>query len=191
MQTRFRVEDFAWARDLTEALLAHFEDGERGGFFFTSHDHEKQFHRTKPGPDNATPSGNGVAAGALIAFGHLAAETRYVAAAERCVRIFAPMLEESPFGWSTLLAALVDLESPPTAVLIDGDVEEALVWQRALEARYRPSVRIFNIAGVAGLPPALAKGARPATGAVAWVCRGAHCLPPIAALAELERELAR
>jgi uncharacterized protein YyaL (SSP411 family) len=191
MQTRFRVEDFVWARELADALLAHFEDGERGGFFFTSHDHEKLFHRTKPGPDSATPSGNGVAACALIAFGHLAAELRYVNAAERCVRLFAPMLEESPFGWSTLLAALADLESPPTAVLIDGDVDEASAWQRALEASYLPNVRIVSIAGVADLPPALVKGARPAKGSVAWVCRGTHCLPPIASLAELQRELAR
>jgi uncharacterized protein YyaL (SSP411 family) len=191
MQTRFRVEDFAWARELADAMLVHFEDGERGGFYFTSHDHEKLFHRTKPGPDNATPSGNGVAACALIAFGHLAAEPRFVDAAERCVRLFAPMLDASPSGCSTLLTALAELESPPVAVLIDGDVEEALAWQRSLEARYLPSVRIFNIAGVADLPPALAKGARPANGAVAWVCRGTQCLPAITTLAELERELAQ
>ena len=41
MQTRFRVEDFDWARELADALLTHFEDAERGGFFFTSHDHER------------------------------------------------------------------------------------------------------------------------------------------------------
>ncbi len=138
MQTQFRLQDFAWARELADALLARFEDSERGGFFFTSHDHEKLFHRTKPGPDNATPSGNGVAACALIAFGHLASELRYIEAAERCVRLFAPMLAESPGGCSTLLAALADLESPPTAVLIDGEPDEALSWQRALEKRYRP-----------------------------------------------------
>jgi uncharacterized protein len=189
MQTRFRAEDFAWARELADALLAKFEDTQRGGFFFTSHDHERLFHRTKPGPDNATPSGNGVAACALIAFGHLAAEPRYVDAAERCVRLFAPMLADSPGGCSTLLEALRDSEAPPTAVLIDGDVGAAREWQRALEARYMPSVRVFNVAGIANLPPAMVKGARPTTGAVAWVCRGTHCLPPLATLAELEREL--
>ncbi len=190
MQTRFRPEDYAWARELADALLAHFEDREQGGFFFTSHDHEKLFHRTKPGPDNATPSGNGVAAGALIAFGHLAAESRYIAAAERCLKLFAPMLMDSPAGCSTLLVALGELERPPAAVIIDGEREEAMAWQRALEARYRPSVRIFSVAGVAALPPALAKGPRPATGAVAWLCRGTHCLPPLFSLAELEARLA-
>ena len=63
-------------------------------------------------------------------------------------------------------------------------------WQRALETHYRPTVQVYNIAGVASLPPALAKGPRPATAAVAWVCRGTHCLPAIGTLAELERELA-
>jgi uncharacterized protein YyaL (SSP411 family) len=190
MQTRFRASDFEWARAVADALLARFEDGERGGFFFTAHDHEKLIHRTKPGLDNATPSGNGVAASALIAYGHLAAEPRYVAAADRCLRVFAPMLADSPGACSTLLAALADLEAPPTAVLIDGDSDEARTWQRALEARYRPTTRVFNIAGVASPPDALVKGVRPASGAVAWVCRGTQCLPPIATLAELEHELA-
>ena len=190
MQTRFRVEDYAWAVQLADALLARFEDAERGGFFFTSHDHEKLFHRTKPGPDNATPSGNGVAACALITLGHLAAEPRYIDAAARCVRLFAPMLAESPGGCSTLLAALADLESPPAAIIIDGDVDAARAWHQALEARYRPSLRVFNIAGVANAPPALTKGPHPATGAVAWVCRGTQCLPAIYDLEELESALA-
>ncbi len=189
MQTRFRAADFAWAGELADAMLAHFEDREHGGFFFTSHDHEKLFHRTKPGPDNATPSGNGVAAGTLLAYGSLALEPRYIDASDRCVRLFAPMLADSPGGCSTLLTALADLEAPPTAVLIDGAIDEARSWQRALEAKYRPSARIFNIAGVAPLPPALAKGERPREGAIAWVCRGTHCLPPVVSLTELEREL--
>ncbi len=190
MQTRFRTSDFEWAQALAEALLEHFEDTSHGGFFFTSHDHEKLFHRMKPGPDHATPSGNGVAAGALIAFGHLASEPRYIDAAQRCVSIFASMLEESPDGCSTLVGALADLESPPTAVIIDGAFDDARAWQQALERRYRPKVRIFNISAVENPPAAMLKGARPRSGVVAWVCSGTHCLPPIASLEELERELA-
>ncbi len=189
MQTRFRATDFAWAQELAEALLARFEDAALGGFFFTSHDHEKLFHRTKPGPDNATPSGNGVAACALIAFGHLASEPRYIDAAERCVKVFSAMLADSPGGCSTLLGALADLESPPTSVIIDGAGDDALARQQALERRYLPTVRVYNIAGVESPPAAMVKGTRPSSGAVAWVCRGTHCLPPIAALDELERVL--
>ena len=138
LQTRFRREDFEWATELADALLGRFEDRERGGFFFTSHDHEKLFHRTKPGHDSATPSGNGVAASALIAFGHLAGELRYIAAAERTVRLFAPSLAESPGGYSSLLEAQAALEAPPASILLQGDPEVCGEWQRALEKTYRP-----------------------------------------------------
>jgi len=189
LQTRFRREDFEWAGDLAEALLARFEDRERGGFFFTSHDHEKLFHRTKPGHDGATPSGNGVAALALIAFGHLTGELRYVEAAERTVRLFAPALAESPGGYSSLLEALAALEAPPALVLLQGDVEICTQWQRTLENVYRPAVNVLNLAGVPALPPMLIKGAPPAQGAMAWICRGTACLPPITALEALVEAL--
>jgi uncharacterized protein YyaL (SSP411 family) len=189
MQTRFRASDYTWARELAELLLAQFEDPAQGGFFFTSHDHERLYHRTKPGPDNATPSGNGVAAVALIALGHLAAEPRYVEAGERAVRAFAPMLAESPRGCATLVAALEDALSPPSSVLLAGDAPTCLEWQRALERMLRPGVRIFDVAG-RDVPETLAKGAPPASGAAAWVCRGTQCLPPVHSLAEIETLLA-
>jgi len=190
LQTRFRGEDFFWAQEVGNALLEHFEDRDRGGFFFTSHDHEKLIHRTKPGHDNATPSGNGIAAQALIALGHLSGEFRFIAAADRTVRLFAPALIESPAGFSSLLMALADLERPPAFVLLQGDAAEAIEWQRELERRYRPFVRVFNVAGIDRLPAALVKGAAPAGAkVVAWVCRGASCKPPIVALKAVVDEL--
>jgi uncharacterized protein YyaL (SSP411 family) len=189
MQTRFRAADFAWARSLADLLLAQFEDRERGGFWFTSHDHERLIHRTKPGHDNATPSGNAVAARALIALGHLAAEPRYVEAGERAVRLFAPALSRSPSGFATMIGALEEAIAPPTAVILDGDRATCKDWQRTLERTLRPAVRILDVSDTADLPPALAKGPRPTQGAVAWICAGASCLPPVTDLAATERLL--
>ena len=189
LQARFRAEDYAWARELADVLLDEFEDAEHGGFFFTSHDHERLFHRTKPGHDNATPSGNGIAAGALIGLGHLCGLPRYVDAGERAVRLFAPALGESPAGYASVLAALAAVQEPPASVLLAGDRAVCSAWQRALERRLRPAVRVFNVAGVA-LPAELVKGPTPAAGALAWVCRGTHCLPAIDDLALLEAALA-
>jgi len=190
LQARFRAEDYAWARALADVLLDKFEDRSNGGFFFTSHDHETLFHRPKPGHDNATPSGNGVAAGALIALGRMCAESRYVEAGERTLRLFAPALAQSPGGFSSLLAAQEEMQVPPPTVLLAGDRHACRSWQRALERTLRPSVRIFNVAGMA-LPSELTKGPAPTDAAVAWVCRGTQCLPPLASLEEVERELAR
>ena len=191
MQTRFRPDDWDFARAIADALIAHFEDRQRGGFWFTSHDHEKLFHRTKPGRDNATPSGNGVAAQALIALGHLATEQRYLDAAARAVRVFAPALEQSPGGHSTLLSALEDLEVPPTFVVLAGDPVETGAWHAALERSYRPNVRVLDLGPVDRPPPSLVKGRKPERGAVAWVCRGTTCLPPVASLADVEAALAQ
>ncbi len=188
MQARFRLEDYTWAREIADVLLAQFEDRDAGGFWFTSHDHEQLLQRQKPGPDNATPSGNGVAAQALIALGHLAAEPRYVETAERAVRAFGGSIRESPGGFSTLLQALEDLEQPPTTVLLRGDPATTAAWHQALERTGRPSVTIFDL-GTTDVPPELAKGTLPGTGAAGWICRGTQCLPGMSSLAEIEAAL--
>ncbi len=182
MQTRFRREDFEWARAVADGLLARFEDAQAGGFHFTSHDHETLFHRTKPGHDNATPSGNGTAAQALVQFGHLIGDVRYVEAARRTVALFAGAMAASPGGYSTLLTALTLLESPPALVLLQGDAARCAQWQRALEAHYRPDVQVFNLGGLDDVPASLRKGPLPAEGAVAYVCRGMTCHPAVTAL---------
>ena len=185
MQTRFRRSDYEWARSLADTLLAEFEDRQAGGFWFTSHDHEALLQRQKPGPDNATPSGNGMAAQGLLRLGHLAGELRYVEAAERAVRAFGGSIAQSPGGFSTLLAAMQEIETPPTTVIIAGEAERCAALQAALEKRYRPQVAIFDM-GDTSLPSELAKGAAPSGGASAWVCRGTHCLPPVSSLEEIE-----
>ncbi|HET7923442.1 MAG TPA: hypothetical protein VFL30_01015, partial [Rhodanobacteraceae bacterium] len=189
MQTRFRPQDYDLAVRVADVLLERFEDRERGGFWFTSHDHERLFHRTKPAHDNATPSGNGVAAQALIALGHLAAQPRYVEAAERTLKVFSSGIAESPGSQSTLLVALERLLAPPSTVVLAGDKEETRAWQRALEQTLRPDVVIIDLAGAA-VPEALRKGPAPGTGAAAWVCRGMRCLPPLTAYEAIPAALA-
>jgi uncharacterized protein YyaL (SSP411 family) len=185
MQVRFRREDYDWACALADALLARFEDSDRGGFFFTSHDHARLFHRTKPGPDNATPSGNGIAAQALIALGHLASEPRYVEAAQRAVNLFAADIARAPMGYSTLLEAAAMLDAPPTLVVLVGDPEVCDEWHRRLAAQYRPSAMAIDLSRTRDAPAALGKGPAPASGAAAYVCRGATCLPAMSSLDEI------
>jgi uncharacterized protein YyaL (SSP411 family) len=189
MQTRFRPRDWTLALALAEGLLDRFEDRERGGFWFTSHDHERLYHRTKPVHDNATPSGNGIAAQALITLGHLAAEPRYIDAAERAVKLFATGLAESGSAQSTLLVALERLLAPPATIVLAGDPAEAREWQKSLEREFRPGVCVIDVAGI-DAPAALRKGEIPQRGAAAWVCRGPQCLPPVFACDRIAELLA-
>ena len=189
MQCEFHAEDLAFARELAEILLGQFEDPGAGGFFFVSHDHEKLIHRAKPGHDNATPSGNGIAAFTLQRLGHLIGEPRYLEAAERALRLFYPAMERQPSGFVSLATALDEHLAPPQIVILRGEVQAMAEWRRALARTYRPDTMIIAIpAGMRGLPPVLDKAAPP-SGVNAWICRGVSCLPPIDDLARLERAL--
>ena len=177
MQTELRDADIAWARELAQVLLDQFEDREHGGFFFVSHDHEQLIMRSKIGHDNATPSGNGIAAIALNRLGHLLGEPRWCEAAERALKAFKPAMERQASGHSSLCMALDEWLTPPTIVVLRG--LDAPDWQRRLAARYRPHTLALRIADAAtALPAALAKPI-PAHGVNAWVCRGVECLPAI------------
>ncbi|MGE5169846.1 MAG: thioredoxin domain-containing protein [Rudaea sp.] len=188
LQTRLRAPDFDLALTLAEALLARFEDRHLGGFWFTSHDHERLFHRTKPVHDNATPSGNGIAVQALIRLGHLATEPRFVEAAERALKLFAAGFAEAPSGQSTLLVALEELLVPPATIVLDGEPSQAKAWHERLQLDYRPGVLVVDVAGI-DAPAALVKGKATTAGAVAWVCRGMQCLPPITEYAGIDAAL--
>ena len=178
LQAQLRRDDLELARTLAELLLAQFEDRERGGFFFTSHDHEQLILRPKAGHDNATPSGNAVAALALQRLGHLVAEARYLEAAERALRLFYPQMIRHPGGFATMSMALAEHLEPPTLIVLRGESQELLRWQEALAGSYAPSSMVVAVdSSQQSLPPSLAKPMRTAVNA--WVCRGVNCLAPI------------
>jgi uncharacterized protein YyaL (SSP411 family) len=184
-QVRFRVEELEFARQLIEVVLEHFADPAAGGFFFTSDDHEQLIHRPKSFGDDATPSGNGIAALVLQRLGYLLGEPRYLAAAERTLRAAWPALEKQPLSHATLVNALEELLQPPEIVILRGEPAALEAWQRELAQLYAPRRLVLAIPSDAqGLPAALAdKTARGA--AVAYVCRGSTCSAPVGSLEEL------
>jgi uncharacterized protein YyaL (SSP411 family) len=192
LQTEFRTEDLDFARSLADLLLEQFEDRERGGFWFVSHDHERLIHRSKTAHDNATPSGNGIAAFGLQRLGQLIGETRYLDAAERALKVFYAAAARSPAGHASLLTALEEALSPPRIVIVRGTPAALAPWEAALATAFRPDTMIVAIPDtVKGLPQALDKAATgPAHDVSAWVCQGVTCLPPVFELAGLERVIA-
>ena len=179
MQTDFQSPDLEFAESLADVLLEQFYDPGLGGFFFTSHDHEKLIHRPKPGYDGATPSGNGAAALALQRLGHITGETRYLDAAERTLQLFYPGLAQQPNGCTSLLMALDELMAPPRVVVLRGPATMLREWSQVLGQTYLPSTLILAVsAETVGLPPLLAKPILSGT-VNAWVCQGVTCLPSV------------
>ncbi|MDY0013289.1 MAG: thioredoxin domain-containing protein [Rhodocyclaceae bacterium] len=190
LQVRFCLRDLAWAEDLADALLESFEDRERGGFYFTRHDHEALIQRPKPWHDDATPAGNGVAARALLHLGHLTGESRYLDAARRVLQAFHGAMAQEPAGCASLALALGEYLLPPTLVVLRGSGPDLEAWQRHLDRRLDPAVLVLALpVGLAGLPPVLDKPLQ--TDPCGWVCQGVQCFPPIADLAGLDLVLGR
>ena len=185
LETRWRSTDLAFAVELCEAMLAHFEDREAGGFWFTADDAERLIHRSKSFADEALPSGNGVAARVLGRLGKLLGEPRYLAAAERTLHAAWAAIDRHPPAHAALLDALEDLLAPLETVILRGPAAEIGRWRAELARLYAPRRMVFAIPGDApGLPPGLAT--KPAgAGVTAYVCTGTRCDTPLYSLAEL------
>ena len=179
LQTRWRRADLEFAMALADILLDEFQDEVHGGFYFTAHDHESLIYRPKPYADDANPSGNGMAAQALLLLGHLVGERRYIEAVEKTLKAAWPHLVAAPQAHCSLLMALQDVLSPPTLIILGADAADLPAWQPALAALQSLPWHVFVIPGEGNehLPglldhqPALALGA-------AYICEGYNCLPP-------------
>ncbi|HEX7128721.1 MAG TPA: hypothetical protein VF217_01480, partial [Rhodanobacteraceae bacterium] len=179
LQCRWRDQDLQWAIALADTLLEKFEDAERGGFRFSAAEHATPLQNPRTFNDEALPSGNGVAALALLRLGHLLGETRYLEAAERCLRAAGDALRKYPDACPTLLRAVREFHAPRAQVVIRCLEQEETSWREALHEANAARADVFLVAAdAAGLPGVLAQR-KPRKGGIAYVCTGLSCRAPI------------
>ncbi len=190
LQARWNSAHLGFAVQIAELLLAHFEDREDGGFYFTADDHETLIHRPKPLADEAVPSGNGVAAFALQRLGFLLGETRYLAAAENTLRAGWQAISEYPHGHVSLITALEEYLHHPEIIVIRGAADEIARWRDAAARLYAPRRLVYAIDDEASdLPGALAERAAIDGETVAYRCLGTHCEMPVTTWEALAAQL--
>lgn len=187
LQAEFRQSDLDFSIELAEVLLEQFEDKQTGGFFFTSHDHEKLIHRPMPSHDNATPSGNGVAAYALQRLGYLVGEPRYLQAAENALNVFYPTMLFHASSYCSLLMTLEEILTPPKIVILRGQEFALMEWRDVLQ-HSSPYNLVFALpTELVGLPPSLNKSCPTDKPVNAWICQGVICQSEISDLQELQQ----
>jgi uncharacterized protein len=184
-----------FARVLAGAILERFLDGEKGGFFFTSTDHERLVTRSKAVFDGSTPSGNSAAVMALLRLYAYTGEERYEVEARRTLKLLRNFIEQQPFAFSHMLEAVDLYQRGPTEIVIVGerDAPEFQQWLVLLGQRYLPNRTLFVSdphKGDAGFIPEQVRGKSQVNGALtAYVCRERACSAPITSLDALERAL--
>src|SRR6185295_17164755 len=109
----------------TETMIEEFWDEEEGGFFYTGRSHEELIVRSKDFFDNATPSGNSVAASVLLRIGTLMNHADYQRRAATILRLTAAPVRRYPSGFGRMLCALDFNLSLPKEIAIVGDPDSA------------------------------------------------------------------
>jgi uncharacterized protein len=184
------------ARTMGNVMLERFADRDKGGFFFTSNDHEALITRSKAAFDGSTPSGNSSAVNALLRLHAYTGEARYLEAAEKTIRLYAPTAEKQPFAFSHMIEAIDLYERGPTDIVIVGDSDSAEFreWIERLGLLYVPNRTLFSVdpaLSADAMVPEPAQGKTQIDGRLtAYVCRERTCSAPMTSFKTLETELA-
>ena len=171
------------AESLAEIIVDRFGDDDQGGFYFTATGHEELIARTKDFFDNATPSGNSVAADVLLRLAALLGRDDFRKQARQVFAAVENHLGPYASGFGRMLAA-VDFAIGPSAeiALIGG----AGPFLSAYRKRYLPRTVIAagegDIAVLRGRP---ALNRQP----TAYVCENLSCKQPVTDPAEFEKLL--
>ena len=179
---------------LADLILAHFADPQAAGFFYTADDHERLIARNKDFVESSVPSGNAMAAMALLRLGRLCGRSDYLQAAHRVIAAAAGLLERAASGMGQMLSAAEMQLGPLPEIAIVGDPREGDTAAAVadLRCRYLPNrVLACRQPGDLGSSPHLAPlfhgktlaGEEPTV----YVCENFACQAPVTGRAAVER----
>ena len=179
--------DYRWlesAQAIVERMIAEFWDDESGGFFFTGKSHETLISRTKDFFDNATPSGNSVAADVLVRLAVLVDRADYRDRSQKVFQSCLNLMKQYPSGFGRMLSGVDFYLGPSREVALAGEPEQYL---EILRAQYLP--RTIVAAGGDLRVPLLKDRSTVAGKPTAYVCENYTCRQPVTEVADFEAQL--
>jgi uncharacterized protein YyaL (SSP411 family) len=174
------------ARSLLAVMEKHFLDETDGAFFFTADDHEKLVARNKSVTESSVPSGQAVAAMALLRAGLLLGDQRLEGMGTEVLRANHIILERYPIAAPSLLLAVEFSLADPREVVLVGESDDAAVkaFLEAVRGTFPPHhvvtlMTATNRGPLIELAPVY-DGKDPVDGkAAAYVCRHGACELPV------------
>ena len=133
------------AKKLSEEMIELFADREGGGFFLTGKDSEQLIARSKPVSDGAIPSGNSIAALALLRLGRLTMNQNFEEQGRQILEAFSSQLESSPASSSAMLIALDFYLGPRREIIVAGDTDAADTQQmlKLVRSKFLPNAVVL------------------------------------------------
>jgi hypothetical protein len=176
-----------WAGELGQELTARFADPGQDGFFGTVPSPDLLL-RTQPIHDGAMPSGNTLAARALLRLDQHLDRPDFREAALGVLRRAAPMLNQTP-EIALGLVSVLDLALSPMEIVIAGD-PRAPETRALLAAARKPFLPNRAVSLAAADPQLPLHQGRASLQPMAFVCRNRACAAPVTDPQALERLLA-
>ena len=193
-ETTYETRWFLEARGLAENLIERFHDRTNGGFFQTASDAAALLVRPKELYDNATPSGNSVAAEVLQRLSLVSGDRSFEETALSALQLVAAGMARAPSGFGQALCALDLYLGPSREVAVVGDpLAEATraLAEEVTVARFRPNV-VLAVGSPDDADPVVALLVDRALvdgRAAAYVCERFACKLPVTEGAALRAEL--
>ena len=184
------------ALELAGVMIAEFADAEHGGFFYTGKSHEALIARQRDFLDNATPSGNAMAATALLRLGALTGRDDLAEAGRKTLEAVQVVMEKAPMAAGQSLAALDFLLAAPRelAIIAGVDPDEYRAAIEAVYSRFLPHKVIApataeQASALTATVPLLAD--RPARDGrtTTYICERFACREPIVGVEALDAAL--
>jgi uncharacterized protein YyaL (SSP411 family) len=194
-ETTGELEWFQEACALAATMIDEFWDAEEGGFFFTGKSHEDLIVRAKDFVDNATPSGNSVAAEVLLRIGMLTDNSDYQRRAATVLRLTASMVRRYASGFGRMLCALDFYLGKPKEIAVIGEPasEDTQSLLKEIWKPYLPNRVIAQTSSAdknaAQLIPLLRDRPGRDNKATAYVCEHFICKEPATAPSQLASQL--
>ncbi len=179
-EATFDAASLRLAGSLAEAMCARFEDPKEGGFFSTEADQSDLLFRQKPGFDNAVPSGNTLAAQALLRLSRHLEREDFRRAADGVLKAFGPWMQRAPRAFQGMLSVVDDALREPLEVIIAGPLEDARTQEllTIVHRRFLPGRLLSLVEADPTLP--LHAGRKTIEGVpAAYVCRNQTCSAPV------------
>lgn len=186
---------FESALALATEMVELFSDA-NGGFYYTSRDHEELIVRQRDSQDGATPSGNSLAATALLKVARLADRRDLEDLALATLDRMSGQIAKHPLASGQALLALEFLLGPAKEVVLVGDEAGIARLRRAIEADFVPNKFVIPWRGSTregDVPPALASllaGKGKGGEALAYICERGMCGTPLSDPAAVRKSLA-
>jgi uncharacterized protein YyaL (SSP411 family) len=140
-EATFDTTHLRFALELTDDMLKHFWDEERGGLYLVPDDGEALLVRKKDIHDTALPSANSVAMLNLLRLARLTGNADLEERAAKIARAFSGSVKESPAAYTQLMVALDFAIGPAYEVVIAGDphAEDTRTMAKELGRRFLPN----------------------------------------------------